>query len=312
MGKIAMALPPPRLWQQFEELTKDAVQHIYNDRTATAYGNQGAPQHGVDVYARQDERGKRIAVQCKRLGKTDTQGRMLPGGLKPGHLATEIVKAKKFPNGLDHFILATTDTRRVAIQNEERRLNDEQIAAGSFTIQVWFWDDYLSFLHKYAPLLQWYYEHILELKGVYSADHQILYLFHMAFSRPAFTTKLASEESGSGLFDALQDTETAINVGQLKDRLTKGLLRVAPGGAGMLTKVSWQAEIAKALLKVQEARALYKKARDVDKAIIENPRGVGVTDWNVAQRLDDLRGDAIRILNKVLFESGLPEIVSPL
>jgi hypothetical protein len=238
---------------------------------------------------------------------------MRPGGLKVEHLAVEIEKAKDFPQGLDHFILATTDTRKVAIQDEERRLNNEQITAGLFTFQVWFWDDYLGYLHKYAPLLQWYYEHILELKGVYSVDHQILYLLHMAFSRPAFTTKLAAEESGSGLFDALQDTETAINLGQLKDRLTKGSLRIAPGGAGMLTNKQWQAEIGRALKKVQLARALYKEARDSKPPkIFEQPGRVSVADWNVAQNLDQLRGDAIRILNGVLVNAELPEVVSPL
>ena len=312
MGKIDLALPPPRLWQQFEALTKDVVQHNYNDKTATAYGNQGAPQHGVDVYGRENGRGTKIAVQCKRLGKTDSAGRMLPGGLKLEHLETEIENAKSFPGGLEHFILATTDTRKVKIQDEERRLNELQIKSGSFTFQVWFWDDYLGFLHKYAPLLRWYYEHILELKGVYSVDHQILYLFHMAFSRPAFTTKLTAEESGSGLFDALQDTETAINAGQLKDRQTKGLLRVAPGGAGMISKLSWRNEIGKALQKVQEARAAYKTARDDAKTIIEHPKGVEVRDWAVAQQLDQLRGDAIRTLNRVLVEAELPEVVSAL
>jgi hypothetical protein len=93
---------------------------------------------------------------------------MLAGGLESSHLITQIAAAKAFPHGLDHYILATTDSRQVAIQDEERRLNDEQLRAKSFTFQVWFWDDFLGYLHRYAPLLNWYYEHVLELKGVYS------------------------------------------------------------------------------------------------------------------------------------------------
>jgi hypothetical protein len=307
MGQIAMVLPPPSLWQQFEELTTDVVRYIYNDKAATRYGNQGAPQHGVDVYGRENPGGRRIAVQCKRLGKIDAQGRMLPGGLQPKDLVTEIAKAKSFPGGFDHYILATTDLRQVAIQDEERRVSE----AESFTFQVWFWDDYLGYLHRYAPLLNWYYEHVLELKGVYNADHQILYLLHMAFSRPAFTTRLSGEESGSGLFQALQDTETAINLGQLKDRKTKGLLRVAPGGVGMLSNPLWQTEIAAVLKKVQTARRAYKQGVE-DEKIIEYPKRVGVADWQVGQNIDTLRGDAIRILNGVLRNAGLPEVVSPL
>lgn len=312
MRQIAMVLPPPRLWQEFEELTRDVVRLVFNEPGATNYGNQGAPQNGVDVYGRENKRGRMIGVQCKRLGKFDVQHKMLPGGLKVSHLESEIKKAKKFTPHLDHYIIATTDSRQKAIQDAERWLNEEQIKANSFTFQVWFWEDFQSDLHKYAPLLQWYYDKILQLKGVFNVDHQILYLLHMAFSRPAFTTRLSAEESGSGLFDALKDTETAINTGHLSDRQTKGLLRAAPGSATMLSKPAWQDEIAKALSKVQEARAAYKKARDDDKTIIEHPQGVEVRDWVVAQNLDTLRGDAIRILNGVLAEAELPEVVSPL
>jgi hypothetical protein len=74
-----------------------------------------------------------------------------------------------------------TDSGKVAIQDEERRLKDEQLKAETFTFQVWFWDDFLGYLHPYAALLKWYYEHVLELGGIYSVDHKILYLLHMAF-----------------------------------------------------------------------------------------------------------------------------------
>lgn len=311
MGQIAMVLPPPRLWQQFEDLTTDVVRYVYNDKAAKGYGNPGAPQNGVDIYGRENGNGRRIAVQCKRLGKLDVEGRRLPGGLTSRHLATEISAAKLFPGGIDHYILATTDSREVAIQNEEQRLKEEQIKANSFTFEVWFWDDFLGYLHQYAPLLNWYYEHVLELKGVYNVDHQILYLFHMAFSRPAFTTPLAGEESGKGLFEALQDTETALNTGQLRDRKTKGLLRVAPGGAGMLSNSHWRTEVETALEKVQAARAAYKEAVESEK-IIEFPKRVGVADWQVARTIDRLRSEAIRTLNAVLRDAGLPEVVSSL
>jgi hypothetical protein len=236
---------------------------------------------------------------------------MLPGGLRKGQLSSEIQNARSFSPDLEHYIIATTDTRGVAIQDEERKLNEAQIKAGSFTFQVWFWDDFLSYLHKYAPLLQWYYDRILQLKGVYSVDHQILYLFHMALSRPAFSTELANEESGAGLFEALKDTETALNTGQLTDRHTKGLLRAAPGGVGMLANQGWRDEVMKVVRFIQKARAAYKSARDNAK-LIEYPDRVSVLDWNVAQELDRLRGDAIRSLNPVLRDAGLPEVVSSL
>src|ERR1039458_102478 len=130
MRQIAMALPPPKLWQEFEELTRDVIHFAFHDPGAKNYGNQGAPQHGVDVYGRENGRGDLIGVQCKRSGKTDSAGGMLPGGLKVSQLAVEIGKAKSFTPTLDRYILATTAFRQKAIQDEERKLNEAQIKAG--------------------------------------------------------------------------------------------------------------------------------------------------------------------------------------
>jgi hypothetical protein len=311
MRQIAMALPPPKLWQEFEELTRDVIRFAFNDPGATNYGNQGAPQHGVDVYGRENARGRLIGIQCKRSGKTDSAGRMLPGGLKVSQLAAEIGKAKGFAPRLERYIVATTAFRQKAIQDEERKLNEMQIKSGSFTFEVWFWDDFLSYLHKYAPLLQWYYTRVLQMTGVYSIDHQILYLFHMAFSRPAFSTGLSMEESGPALFDALKDTITALNTGQLQDRETRGLIRAAPGGIGMLSNDQWRIEIERAAKMVSDARSVYQQARK-ERKIIEYPDGLRVLDSTVAHDLDTLRGDAIRALNSVLQSAGLPEVVSTL
>src|ERR1043166_963866 len=73
MRQIALALPPPRFVQEFEELPKDVVRFVFNDPGATNYGNQGAAQDGVDVFGRQDQRGRLIGVQCKRKGRNDAK-----------------------------------------------------------------------------------------------------------------------------------------------------------------------------------------------------------------------------------------------
>ena len=306
-----MVLPPPKLWQEFEELTRDVIRFAINDPGAKNYGNPGATQHGVDVYGRQNGSGHLIGIQCKRRGKTDSNGRMLPGGLTVSELAPEIAKARGFPHALDRYVLATTDSRQTKLQDEEIRLNELQLRSASFTFEVWFWDDFQSYLHKYGQLLQWYYDSILRLNGVYDADRQILYLFHMAFSRPAFSTRMSTEESGPALLDALKDTMTALNTGELRDRETRGIIRAAPGGIGLLSSPTWRSELEKALRFVAEARRFYKQARD-EKKIVEHADGVNVLDGRVAMGLDKLRGDAIRVLNPVLESAGLPEVVSPL
>lgn len=303
-----MALPPPRLWQQFEELTADVAKLVFNDSAGKGYGNPGAPQNGVDVYARKGGTGPLVGIQCKRLGRTDNQGRALSGGLKIQHLAAEISKAKTFTPSLGHFILATTDSRQVAIQKEEIRLCGELIGLGLFKFEVWFWEDYLAFLHRYPTLLQWYYSEVLKLNGVYNIDHQILYLIHMAFSRPAFTTPLSQEESGLGLFEALKDTETALNTGQLRDRESSSLMRAAPGGISLLSNSYWQSELRQVLRLIREARKCYKDAKD-NEQIVEKQHGISAHP-DVALELDRIRQDATQLLNQVLKQADLPEVES--
>lgn len=311
MNKISMVLPPPRLWQEFEELTKDVARFRFNDSGAKNYGNQGSAQNGVDVYCCEGGSGHLIGIQCKRRGTFDAKGRALPGGLKIADLALAIKEAQTFAQPLKRFILATTDSRKTEIQDEELRLNAIQLQSGGFSFEVMFWEDYLSELHRHGELLKWYYQHILELKGVYSPDHQILYLFHVAFSRPAFTTPFLNEESGPHLVDALRDTETALNTGQLKDRETKGLIRSAPGGLTLIAEATWRTAAEDALRFVREARSKYKTFKDAGD-LIEISTGVKALKQSVACELDRLRGDAIRALNKALKAAELPEVISPL
>jgi hypothetical protein len=306
-----MVLPPPKLWQEFEELTRDVARFRFNDPGAKNYGNQGSTQNGVDVYCQEYGGGDLIGIQCKRRGSFDAQGRAFPGGLKVSDLAPAILEAKSFSQPLKRFILATTDSRKTDIQDEELRLNALQKQSGGFAFEVLFWEDYLGELHRHGELLKWYYQHILELKGVYSPDHQILYLFHVAFSRPAFTTPFLNEESGPHLVDALRDTETALNTGQLVDREMKGHIRSAPGGLTLIAEPAWQKAAEDALRLVREARSKYKVFKDAGD-LIEVSTGVKALNPSVACELDRLRGDAIRSLNAALKSAELPEVISPL
>lgn len=311
MSKISMILPPPRLWQDFEELTRDVAKFRFNDPGAKNYGNQGATQNGVDVYCRQHGNGDLIGIQCKRRGTFDAQGRAQPGGLAVADLALAIKEAESFTQPLKRFILATTDSRKTLIQDEEMRLSAIQAQTGGFKFEVLFWEDYLGDLHKYADLLRWYYDHILELKGVYNPDHQILYLLHVAFSRPAFATPFENEESGPHLLDAFRDTEEALNAGQLRERETKGLIRTAPGGLTLISNPIWRQHAQESLRLVKAARAKYKEHKDAG-LVTEVSTGVKALKPSVAVELDRLRGDAIRALNKALKAAELPEVVSPL
>ena len=309
-NQILIALPPPMLWQDFEQLTLDRVQFIHNTQNAHKYGNQGSAQNGVDVFCRSDSDG-RIGIQCKRAGKNDAQGRKKPGGLKVADLEREVILADGYKGGLDHYIIATTVSRSTKIQDEAERLSTLNLQQGKFSVQVWFWEDYIATLHRSATMLQFFYGNVLQLQGMYSADHQILNLFQMAFSRPAFNVRLCAEDTGTGLSDALADTEQALNIGRLKDRKTKHDLHVAPGGISMLSNTTWRDHANVALALVKNARAKLKKAIDDDGLVIAT-HSIIVRDAQAAAEIDDLRGQAVRAINLALADAELPEVESDL
>ena len=302
-----IALPPPLLWQQFESLTRDTASIIYDDPNATAFGNQGAAQNGVDVYCEERSSNRLIGIQCKRLGKLDANGNALAGGLKVKHLTTEINNAEAFTPALDHYVIATTDARRTAIQRRALEISRQRKQAGKFTVGVMFWEDFLGHLHNHATLMQWYYTNILNLSGLYNLDNQILSLCQTAFSRPAFSTKLDDEEGITDLLDALKDTKKALNTGRLQDREAKHLLRVAPGGIGLISDHSWVQSLQDVVALVSEAEKECRKAFSADK-FVQLSKRIEVRDTSVAKKIDKLRGDAVRELNKVLAAAGLNEV----
>lgn len=306
-----MALPPPLLWQDFEQLTLDMARFIYKTENAYKYGNQGAIQNGVDVFCRSEPEGTRIGIQCKRSGKTDALGRMKPGGLTVAGLANEVAAAESYPNGLDHYIIATTQSRKTKLQDEANRLTERNLAAGKFRIQIWFWEDFISALHRSGEMLNYYYAHVLELKGMYSADHQILHLFQMAFSRPAFGIKLCNEDTGPGLGEALRDTETALNTGHLRDRVTKHSILVAPGGYLMITNQDWRNHATEARKIVIQARAALTRAVKT-KDILIYPDRIVAMNGSIAASIDGLRKMAIERINQALNGAGMQEVETDL
>lgn len=306
-----MALPPPLLWQDFEELTLDMAKFLYKTQNATKYGNQGAAQNGVDVFCRSGVDNARIGIQCKRSGKTDALGRMKPGGLTVAELSKEVLNAESYPNGLDHYIIATTLSRKTKLQDEAERLSSINLIANKFSVQIWFWEDFIAALHRSAEMLNYYYSNVLQLKGMYSVDHQILQLIQMAFSRPAFNVRLCNEDTGTGLQDALRDTETALNVGHLQDRMTKHSIFVAPGGLSMITNSVWKNHAKAALQLIKEVRAEMRDAIK-DERLLLTPNRIIVTDGQTAANIDKLRKNAIDEINQALRSAGIAEVETDL
>lgn len=128
-----LRLPPPKYWQEFEQLCHALWREIWSDPNAQLNGRQGQTQHGVDIFGTPIHMREFSGVQCKdkdgNLGRT----------LKTDELLAECKKAQNFVPHLNYFSIATTSPRDEDIQREARELTLSKSIR--FPVSVWSWDD---------------------------------------------------------------------------------------------------------------------------------------------------------------------------
>lgn len=140
-------IPPPRSWDEFEDLCLDLWSRIWVDNNAQKNGRKGQSQFGVDVFGDDNSRSIPVGVQCK--GK-DTYSH---AQVTQKELDAEILKAEKFKPPIKHFILATTAPQDQVIQQYARVLSGKRKSAGKFTVTIASWEWILSKLGDYPELI---------------------------------------------------------------------------------------------------------------------------------------------------------------
>lgn len=145
----ATQVPPPKNWQDFESLCWDLWRRIWKDSATQKNGRFGQPQCGVDVFGRRGD--AQAGLQAK--GKdTFTHQRVTVAELN-----AEVKKAKGFKPRLKEFILATTGSKDVAVEQAARDLTERHQVAGLFSVAVLGWDDILLLLEDYPDVIAKFY-----------------------------------------------------------------------------------------------------------------------------------------------------------
>jgi hypothetical protein len=306
MNTVTQAFQPPLYWQQFEDLTEGVFRIVFNDPRPTKIGRPGQAQHGVDVIGHQDGVGKLIGIQCKRMDERDENNEPYPGGkVFRKVLKSEIEIARGFSPSLDSWILATTAKRDANIQSHSLELHEESRAGGSFGIQIWFWDDFVTNLNRNHDLQNWYYANVIQVNSPEDQDKIILELIGEAFARPAFRTPL-HQETPSDFVQALKDTQHAINTGELKDRETRRVIRKTVGGRRAVADEKLANYLRIADEKLHELRVNFQESC-ARKAIRQSGSMLLIPGY-VQSELTLLRSEAVDAINKALKYMGLRRI----
>lgn len=145
-------LRKPENWQDFESLCKKLWGELWEiPHKVKKNGRLGQPQNGVDVYGIPKNENGYWGIQCK--GKNDDY---LNATLTTKEIDEEIVKAKKFSPKLEVFIIATTQSKDVVIEQHIREKDIESRNTKGFEIILFCWEDIVDLIEEDRQTLNWY------------------------------------------------------------------------------------------------------------------------------------------------------------
>lgn len=163
-----MKVPPPKSWEEFQEITLSALRQRWHTSNLHPNGRSGQTQHGVDIFG-DDDLGRAVGIQCKN---TET--------ITIAQIKKECDEAEGFTPKLAAFYIATSVRRDATIQSQVRIESGERLGRGSFPVGILFWEDLIVDLasntaefHKHYPQLS------LDLPG--SSGYRLLCIFDFAY-----------------------------------------------------------------------------------------------------------------------------------
>jgi len=298
MGNIAVDIFPPAYWQDFERLTLDIAKIQWKDDYAERHGREGQAQGGVDVLGYNHNAKEQTGIQCKKRALKAKPSHESPSNtLTTKEICDELESVKASEHDLKRFIIATSGPRDAKLQKFVAALNKKE---PEIKVAIKFWDDYVDFLNDHPELMYRYYENVLKYRSEYDSTTHYLHLLSMAFDRPALRTPFHCESRATDFISALSATQQAVSTGRLvdsKDRVVDQVRLPRPKPKG-LTKIT---------NRLQECRDLAADALSKG-IIVEHPTVIEIRNPSVCQQLNELRSEAIGLLNQILREHGIDKI----
>lgn len=306
-------LPPPKSWDEFEDICADLFSVEWGDRNAARYGRQGQGQNGVDIYGHLSN-GDLAGVQCK--GKRAWP----PKPFKTDDIDIEVAEAKKFKPPLTEFTIATTAPDDAKLQDHARAITERHKKKGLFSVHVVGWGELSRRLTQHDHLVEKHYGFVAltslrkEIRDVPHATANIVVERLREIGIAASGPTLAIPQAALRDVNALQAGFTAALERDLEHRYNKVLHRsLFPevskiDGFHLLAKEVLEGEffsVSEALhrrifLRAARSTALRGELDEAERFLAAATALVGLdTDLPARARLAEGRGDvdgAIRLL----------------
>jgi hypothetical protein len=123
-----------------EDLSKDILKTDTNLSNVNVHGRPGQKQDGIDVFARENDSGKWIGIQCKVRSTNKSFSKQ--------ELLNEINQALSFNPTISKYYLYTTLNRDSKTQLNEREIVNNELKGNPVTFEIKFWEDIKDILRS--------------------------------------------------------------------------------------------------------------------------------------------------------------------
>lgn len=141
-------IPKPKNWQDLETLCLAIWRKEWNTKSFKMYGRPGQHQDGVDVFGRYDDGLEFGAIQCKCKEEEKK--------LTKSIIKAEVDKAKNFKPTIKRYVIATTFDSDTKLDTYVAELCQQNLKAGSFSIELFGWQDIERLLELHTDVRDWY------------------------------------------------------------------------------------------------------------------------------------------------------------
>lgn len=146
-----MQIHPPSNWQDFESLCWDLWREIWEDPNIIKNGRRGQNQDGVDICGRPKNPKLLGGIQCK------CKDGILSKSLTESDVKEEVERAKNFEPKLSQFIIATTAPKDAKIEEYARKITEDHVKKGLFSVHIMGWEDIKERLDDFPRVRDKYY-----------------------------------------------------------------------------------------------------------------------------------------------------------
>jgi predicted ATP-binding protein involved in virulence len=166
MNTADQAIPPPKSWEQFEELCLALFRAVWQDATAQKNGRQGQQQLGVDIVGvNHAQDGGNWGVQCV----------FIPDGqsVSIAKITQDLAKADQFRPKLAGLIVATSSLADGRVLQHCKISSNERAVQRLFPVLVYDWAQLQTLLRANPQVAKLFYPDLFAMPGL-SAGVKVL------------------------------------------------------------------------------------------------------------------------------------------